>query len=84
MRAFGPKTADHPGVGETCPICGHVFQEGDYTTLVARAPASEEEAEKRRAGRAYTARADEVCWEHAAAIGFMTGEEVVEPLTSGL
>ena len=65
LRMFGPKLEDHPGVGLACPICGHLFEAGDYTTLVAVAPASEDDSEKMQQGRAYNARAEEVCWSHA-------------------
>jgi hypothetical protein len=32
---FGPKSADHPGIGTPCPACQTPFVAGDYTTLVA-------------------------------------------------
>lgn len=78
MRPFGPKPADHPSVGKACLICKRPFEAGDYTTLVATAPADAEEAAKMRAGRAYNSLAEEVCWEHAEAISFMTGEPITE------
>ena len=77
MRRFGPKPADT--FFGLCPICGRPFQAGDYTTLIATAPADEEEAEKMRAGRVYNALAAEVCWDHAAHISALTGEAVISP-----
>lgn len=78
LRRFGPKSADHPSVGERCPSCGRPFEAGDYTTLVAMAPADEVEAAKMRAGQAYIAVAAEVCWDHAPTIAWLTGEEIQE------
>ena len=60
MRKFGPKVANHPSVGEICPLCDESFQQGDYTTLLETEPASPEDAEKKAAGRVYTAAAQEV------------------------
>lgn len=63
MRKFGPKTADHPSIGEKCPACQVPFVEGDYTTLVALGPGGDEEEQgKAKAGRAYNAVAVEVHW----------------------
>lgn len=63
MRMFGPKSADHPGVGRECPACHVAFAEGDYTTLVILGPGSDAEAQERaRAGRPYNAVASEVHW----------------------
>jgi hypothetical protein len=52
--------ADHPSVGMPCPLCGTPFKAGDFTGLVAIAPADAEEAAKKAAGRHYTAEAKEV------------------------
>lgn len=71
MRRFGPKQK-----GEylaTCPICERQFQEGDYTTLIAT-PTPEEKAASAR-----NITATEVCWDHAPAIFFITGEPIEEP-----
>lgn len=66
-RRFGPKAADHPGVGEKCPACHVPFAAGDYTTLVPLGPGGDEEARERRdAGRVYNAIALEVHWDCAA------------------
>lgn len=66
MRKFGPKKADHPGVGELCPGCREPFKEGDYTTLVLIGPGNDpEERAKAEAGRAYNAVAIEAHWECA-------------------
>ena len=62
-RKFGPKSTDHPSVGEPCPVCGIEFQPGDYTTLRVQGPANEEEARKAEAGKAYTATAIEIHWD---------------------
>ncbi len=64
MRKFGPKTEDHPSIGKDCPTCHKPFKQGDYTTLIALGPGNdEEEQEKARTGRPYTAVASEVHWE---------------------
>ena len=61
LRKFGPKTSDHPSVGEKCPACHKPFEEGDYTTLVCLGPGDDKEAQERcRAGRPYNAVAQEV------------------------
>ena len=62
-RKFGPKPKD--ALMMICPICEQQFKEGDYTTLVTKGPADEEEAEKKAQGRAYNAEAKEIHWEHA-------------------
>jgi len=38
QRMFGPKTADHPGIGRECPACHVPFKEGDYTTRTGHPP----------------------------------------------
>ena len=60
MRKFGPKDASHPSCGEICSLCDEPFLVGEYTTLLETNPASPEDAEKKKAGRAYTAAAEEV------------------------
>jgi hypothetical protein len=63
MRRFGPKAADHPGIGKPCPACHVPFVVGDYTTIVALGPGADPEAQERRdQGRAYNAVAVEVHW----------------------
>ncbi|HTF64902.1 MAG TPA: hypothetical protein VK638_19670 [Edaphobacter sp.] len=64
-KKFGPKTADHPSVGKGCPICGKVFVEGDYTTLIPLGPDPDDKDEIRKflIGGAYNARAVEIHWE---------------------
>jgi hypothetical protein len=60
-RKFGPKTADHPSIGEKCPACKIAFVEGDHTTLIALGPGNDPEAQaEARAGRPYNAVAVEV------------------------
>ena len=61
-RKFGPKTSDHPSVGETCIYCNEPFVAGDYTTLVPTEPADEEERQKMLEGRPHTSAAIEVHW----------------------
>ena len=62
-RKFGPKTADHPSVGEECRACWTPFKEGDYTTLIALGPGADpEEQDAAREGRAFNAVAIEVHW----------------------
>lgn len=60
LDRFGPKVAGHPTIGDECPACGKPFKAGDYTTLIAQAYASPEDARKAAAGGAYTAVAIEV------------------------
>ena len=63
-RRFGPKTADHPSVGEKCLACHQPFAEGDYTTLVVLGPGDDEESRQRRdGGRVYNAVAAEIHWD---------------------
>lgn len=70
VRKFGPKSADHLSVGESCPACDVAFTEGDFTTLVPLGPgADSSERARARDGRAYNAVAAEVHWACA------TGEE---------
>ena len=62
-RRFGPKSANHPSVGNACPACSVPFKVGDYTALVSVGPGDdEEEQEKARTGRPYNAVAVEVHW----------------------
>lgn len=66
-RKFGPKSADHPSIGELCPACKKPFAPGDYTTLIALGPGDDPDAQARaRAGRAYNAVAVKVHWDCAA------------------
>lgn len=61
LRAFGPKSADHPSVGADCPACHVPLRAGDYTTLIPLGPGNDEEAQARcREGQAYNAVAVEV------------------------
>ncbi len=69
-RKFGPKTADHPSVGNPCPACRDPFIAGDYTTIVPLGPGDDPESRERaRAGRVYNAVAVEAHW------SCVTGEE---------
>lgn len=62
-KKFGPKTTDHPSIGEPCPVCGVAFTAGDYTALEMTHAADLEEARKAQAGQAFTAVAVEVHWD---------------------
>ena len=67
MRKFGPKAANHPGIGRKCPACRVPFVEGDFTTLVLLGPGDDQEGRKRRdQGRPYNAVGLEVHWECSA------------------
>lgn len=63
-RRFGPKSPDHPTVGQACPGCGEPFQAGDYTALVVIGP-GDDPGERQRAadGRPYNAVAVEAHWQ---------------------
>jgi hypothetical protein len=62
-RRFGPKTSDHPSVGQPCAACKQAFAEGDYTTLVLIGPGDDEDARQRALdGRPYNAVAVEAHW----------------------
>ncbi len=61
MERYGPKTKDHPSIGELCPACKKQFIEGDYTTLITLGPGDNpEEQQKAKLGKLYTAVAIEV------------------------
>jgi len=61
LRKFGPKTADHPSIGEKCPACDVAFMAGDFTTLVMLGPGDDREARNRAIqGRPYNAVSIEV------------------------
>lgn len=62
---FGPLTADHPGVGTPCVLCGASMEVGQAPALYGPLrPSNDEERAKEAAGRAFTGEADlghEVC-----------------------
>ena len=61
MRRFGPKAANHPSIGTTCPACNKPFAEGDFTTLVPLGPGDDsDEQAKALANHPYNAVAVEV------------------------
>lgn len=62
MNKFGPKTNDHPSIGEKCPVCDILFNEGDYTTL-AVIGATGEDREKMLMSKSYNAIAMEIHWD---------------------
>lgn len=63
QRKFGPKTAEHPSVGNPCPACHTVFAVGDFTALVTLGPGDDpDQQERARQGRVYNAVAVEVHW----------------------
>ena len=56
MRAYGPLTADHPAVGEICPLCERPLVAGDVPTLIPLGPGNDIEQRMRAAeGRPYNA-----------------------------
>lgn len=63
---FGPKSSDHPSIGEICKVCGKSFKEGDYTTLIALGPSDDEQRTRVKEGRSYNAVAVEVHWDCCA------------------
>lgn len=80
-RAFGPKTGNHPSVGEPCPACHEPFKAGEWTTLVTLGPGRDpEEQEKMREGRYYTAVAIEA---HYECIFGITAEELAGKIADG-
>ena len=61
MRRFGPKSKDHPSIGELCPACKKPFIEGDYTTLITLGPGDDKESQiKAQKEQVYNAVAVEV------------------------
>lgn len=61
MNKFGPKSADHPSIGELCQACKKPFIVGDYTTLVPLGPGDDpDEQRKAKDGQPYNAVAVEV------------------------
>lgn len=79
MRRFGPKTADHPSVGELCPACHYPFAPGDYTTLIAIGPGGDKDAQRRaREGMVYNAVAVEVHYSCATGIPDAEDERTVK------
>lgn len=63
MRKFDPLKADHPLVGDQCPVCEKHFVKGDEVTLVPLWPADPEEAKKAQQGRVFNAVAKAVHWD---------------------
>lgn len=60
ITLYGPKTADHPSIGEHCPICEKPFEEGDYTTLMPITPSDKQEEKEMREGRSFIAVSKEI------------------------
>jgi hypothetical protein len=55
MDRFGPKSVNHPSLGEPCAACRRPFRVGDYTTLIPIGPGDDpEEQEKARQRRHIT------------------------------
>jgi hypothetical protein len=62
-RKFGPKSEDHPSIGNKCPACHVPFKAGDFTALIALGPGDDAETQERAlAGRPYNAVAVEIHW----------------------
>ena len=59
LTIWGPKKADHPSVGEPCPVCAVPFVAGDLTSPVNNAPADAKQRAKMIMGLAYTASCQE-------------------------
>ena len=61
MRSFGPKSGDHPSIGELCAACKKPFVAGDFTTLIPLGPGNNPESQRlAREGSAYNAVAVEI------------------------
>jgi hypothetical protein len=66
---FGPKSPDHPSIGEICKACNKPFVTGDFTTLIALGPGDDTEAQVRaREGRPYNAVAIEIHFDCAGGV----------------
>lgn len=69
-RKFAPLLADHPLIGQECPVCHTPFEVGAVVTLIALGPGKDPEAQERaREGRPYNAVAMAAHWT------CVTGEE---------
>lgn len=55
---FGPLSETHPGVGQTCPICGTELFAGQFPALIDPIPGSPEDEAKAEAGRAHNVQCD--------------------------
>jgi len=66
LKKFDPLKPDNPSVGEICPFCNKILEIGQCTSLVADAPANDEEKQKMENGRAYIAIAKIVHWDCVA------------------
>jgi hypothetical protein len=64
-RRFGPKTVDHPSVGNECVLCDQKFAAGDYTTLMPIGPDPDNKEAVRAflVGKPYNSRAVEIHWD---------------------
>ena len=84
MRKFGPKTVDHPSIGDPCPACKRPFTAGDFTVLIPLGPGmNPEQRQRAREGRPYNAVAIEVHW--ACATGEVhetAGDDVLEDMSA--
>ena len=54
-RVFPPLTAGHPAAGDSCPACGECLGDGTPVQLLTIGPTDDEDREKHRAGRWYSA-----------------------------
>ena len=66
LKKFDPLKPDDTSVGEVCPLCNKILEIGQCISLVADSPANEEEEQKMKKGRAYTAIAKIVHWDCVA------------------
>lgn len=69
QKKYGPKSKDHPSIGNICQACRKKFKEGDITTLISLGPGDdEEEMEKCRKGKFYNGVGIEVHYSCATGI----------------
>lgn len=79
LRPFGPKSKDHPSVGNECPACFEHLRPGEYTTLVPLGPGgSLDDRQKAVEGRPYNAVAVEVHWSCATGLKDEVAETFIE------
>ncbi|MDQ1584517.1 MAG: hypothetical protein QOF36_2571 [Microbacteriaceae bacterium] len=74
---LGPKKADHPTIGAICLACGQMFEEGQYTTMIALGPGTDPQAKLAcLAGKTYPAQGLEL---HYTCVTGMLPEDAEKP-----